>query len=156
MNPNSAQKGLILNYKLSSIPLLKLRWCLIHGGIDSFCILSFGLYYADELVLLCIIFVDVILAIFVAYDDSVVAVWVPRKEPSTRRCFGFTLDFRMTRSRWRERRLAAYKQQPLGVIFVELVQFCASTSDLKSPIYVERPYRAWRRRTTYRLCAAVP
>ncbi len=62
---------------------------MIHGGIDSFCILPFDLLgYADELVLICVIFVEVISVVFVAVGDRrVAAVSVPDKEPSPRRWF---------------------------------------------------------------------
>ena len=127
---------------------------MIHGGIDSFCILPFDLLGdADELVLRCVIFVDVIYAVFVASGDrSVGAVSVPDKEPSTRRWFG------LTRFRWRKRRkrlqhrLVAFKQQPLGVLRVQAQRpfrdrrfgpqgDCSVTPCLG----VEFPVPAWRR-----------
>lgn len=74
------------------------------------CILPFDLLgYADEPLLFCVIFVDVIQAV----GHSAGAVWEPSEEPSTT-CYGFRLD------RWPER-LAAFKEATLGVVFVEIV-----------------------------------
>ena len=76
---------------------------MIHGGIDSFCILSFDrLGYTDELVLLCVVFVEddnafkheplgvvfveIVFIFFpviivVAHEAVVALVWMPSKKP---------------------------------------------------------------------------
>jgi hypothetical protein len=46
---------------LSCAPNLEPQLCLIHGGIGSFCILPFDLLGdADELVVICIVFVETV------------------------------------------------------------------------------------------------
>ena len=80
--------------------------------------------YADVPLLLCVIYVEVISAVF--SGDSIGAVWEPYKEPLMRRSFGFRLDFWMMRFRWPVRRLIGFKKsasREVGVVFVEIIVF---------------------------------